>query len=43
MRDNTKSGALTELPFIFYYLFIRQNTDTPLCSLLKKRQMDGFC
>ena len=42
MRDNAKSGALTEVPFIFYSLFMHQNTDTPLCSLLKKKRAGGF-
>ncbi len=42
MRDNAKGGALTEVTFIFCSLFIRQNTDTLLCNLLKKKQADGF-
>ncbi len=44
MRDNAKGGALTEVTFyiLLYSLFIRQNTDTLLCSSLKKKQTDGF-
>ena len=42
MRDNTKGGALTEVTFYIFSLFIRQNTDTPSCNLLKKKQADGF-
>ena len=42
MRDNAKGGALTEVTFYILFLFIRQNMDTLLCSLLKKKQTDGF-
>ena len=42
MRDNAKVVRLQKSPFIFCFLFIRQNTDTLLCSLLKKKHTDGF-
>ena len=37
-----KVVRLQKSPFIFCFLFICQNTDTLLCSLLKKKQTDGF-
>ena len=42
MRDNAKSGALTEVTFYILLSLIHQNTDTPLCSLLKKKRAGGF-
>lgn len=37
-----KVVRLQKSPFIFCSLFIRQNTDTLSCNLLKKKQADGF-
>ena len=42
MRDNAKGGALTEVTFYILLSLYTPNTDTLLCSLLKKKQTDGF-
>ena len=43
MRDNAKSGALTESDLLYFTLSLyTKTTDTPLCSLLKKKRAGGF-
>ena len=42
MRDNVKSGALTEVTFYILLYSIHLNTDMLSCSSLKKKQVGGF-
>ena len=42
MRDNVKSGALTEVTFYILLSSIHLNTDMLSCSSLKKKQVGGF-
>ena len=42
MRDNAKGGALTEVTFYILLSLYTPKHGYAVCSLLKKKQTDGF-